>query len=117
MIDATELVVGILRESLDVPVSTEIPAQRPQRLVVVVQEGGPSTPFLSQPRYSLTCWGESDPDAKRMAQACVDALWDAALDHPYLSACTHVSTTRDEWTSTGQARYYVTVDLTVNTDE
>ena len=117
LIDTTAIVVEILSDYLDAPVSTEVPAQRPQRLVTVAQDGGNDTPFLMRPRYSMTCWGDSDQDAKGLARACVDALWDAALDHPYLSACTHVSTARDEWTSTGQARYYVTVDLTVNTDE
>lgn len=114
--DATPIVVGVLKDALPVPVSTEIPAQRPDRLVTVDLAGGSSDPFLNTPRYQLMCWGRSDMDAHGLALACADALWAAAEEHPLLSACQLVSMARDEWTATGQARYLVTVDLTINED-
>lgn len=112
--DTTEIVVGVLRDALQVPVSTEIPSQRPDRQVTVDLSGGSADPFLNTPRYQLMCWGQSEIDAHGIALACVEALWTAAEEHPLLSACQLVSMARDEWTATGQARYLVTVDLTIN---
>lgn len=117
MIDPIALVVGILADALDVPVSTEVPRERPDRLVTVDLAGDHSTPYVLQPRYQILCWGRSDQEAHAMARACLDALWAAADEHPYLSSCQLESMARDEWTSTGQGRYLLVVDLTINTDE
>lgn len=115
--DPTALVVGILAEAMDVLVSTEVPRERPDRLVTVDLAGDHSTEFLMQPRYQILCWGRSDQDAHEMARACLDALWAAAEDHPYLSACQLETMSRDEWAATGQGRYLLLVDLFINTDE
>lgn len=115
--DPTELVVGILADALDVPVSTDVPRERPDRLVTVDLAGDHSTPYVIQSRYQIMCWGRSDRDAHAMARSCVDALWAAAEEHPYLSSCQLESMARDEWSSTGQSRYLIEVDLTINLDE
>lgn len=49
--------------------------------------------------------------------SAVEALWEAAAEHPYLSACQLETLSRDEWSKTGQARYVATVSLVINTDE
>lgn len=115
--DATALVVDVLEGALGVPVSTEIPTDRPGRLVSVALEADRSTPFLLMPTYRLMCWGDSDVDAKSIAMAAVEALWDAALDHPYLSAADLETLSRTSWSKTGQARYEAVVSLVINTDE
>lgn len=115
--DPTEIVVAILDDALGVPVSTEVPATRPERLVTVDLEGKAGTPLIMRPRYQIVCWGRSDREAHGIARACLDALWGAAETHPYLSACQMESMARDEWSATGQARYLLVVDLTINTDE
>lgn len=121
--DVTPLVVTILSQALDgVPVSTEMPwdsssaTAAPRRYVLVDLAGDQSDGFLLRPRYALTCWGASDRDAHSIALACVDALRDAAMDDDLLSACQMESMSRDEWNRTGQSRYLVEVDLTVNTE-
>lgn len=115
--DATELVVSILAEALDVPVSTEVPATRPDRLVTVDLSGDQSDEFVLRPRYALTCWGASDKDAHGIALSAVQALQEAALDHPHLFAAQLETMSREEWSRTGQSRYLCEVDLTINTDE
>lgn len=112
--DTTPLVVGILTDVLDVPVTTDMPKNRPERLVLVDLTGDQSTPYVLHPRYSLTCWGTSDRDAHGIALAAVQALWEAAEDHPYLSSCDLETMSRDEWSANGQSRYLVEVTLTVN---
>lgn len=119
--DATELTVGILQDAFgSVPVSTELPMGRqnaPERLVVVTLMGGPDDGFLWEPVMGITCYGTTDRDAFGMAQYAAEAMAEAAMDHPYMSAAETESISRDEWTTTGQARYYAQVRLTINTDE
>lgn len=117
MVDPIELVVGILSDAMAVPVSTEAPADRPDRLVQVTLVADDGDELILHPRVELLCWGDSDRDAHRMARAAVDALRDAALDHDYLSAASLATMARDEWSRTGQARYLAEVDLIINTDE
>lgn len=117
MIDTTEVIVGILADSLDVPVSTDIPMKRPDRLVMVSLESEESDRFILRPTYALTCWGRSDVDARGIAVSALHALVDAAGTHDYLSHVAMENMTRDEWSGTGQARYVLTVRTTINTDE
>ena len=114
--DAIELAVGILSDELTVPVSTEIPPTRPQRMVAVTLDADYSTEQLTRVNLGLTCWGTSDRDAHGIAMSAVDVLRDAALDHDLLSACQLETMARDEWTKTGQARYFASVVLTINTE-
>ena len=117
MLDSTAIVVAILSEALDVPVSTDIPENRPDRYVMVDLAGDQSTPFVLRPIHSLTCWGATDRDAKSIAMSAVHALSDAALDHPYLSHVSLETMSRDEWAKNGHSRYVAEVQLTINTDE
>lgn len=121
--DVTPLIVRILSQALDdvqvsteMPYSADAPSPTPRRYVLVDLAGDQSDGFLLRPRYALTCWGASDRDAHSIALACVDALRDAAMDDDLLSACQMESMSRDEWNRTGQSRYLVEVDLTVNTE-
>lgn len=115
--DFIGMVLQILRGALSVEVTTDIPPDRPGRLVMVALDGDNSTPFVLRPRIGLTCWGESDRDAMGIALDAVAALQDAALDHDLLSAAELESMSRDEWLRNGQGRYYALVNLTINTDE
>lgn len=119
--DATDLVVDILSEALTVPVSSDMRRERdhvlPTRYVLVSKSGDQSDEYLLRPRYALTCWGTSDKDAHGIALSAVQALQEAALDHPYLFAAQLETMSREEWSRTGQSRYLCEVDLTINTDE
>lgn len=118
--DPNALVVELLSLHLgcEAKVTTEMPTDRPRgNYVGVYRNGGYEDPFLLQPRYDLVCWSDSDKHAYDLAMSCVSALWDAAQDHPYLSAAQLETLSRDEWSKTGQARYVATVSLVINTDE
>lgn len=117
--DPIELTVDILKENVLATVSTEMPKdrERPARYVMVGLDGDVSTPLLLRPRLALTCWGTSDRDANQLAISAIEALRDAALDHPYLSACDLETLSREEWSRNGQSRYLAIIELTINTDE
>lgn len=117
MLDATLIVLDVLRDSLTVEVTTDMPKDRPDRLVLVDLTGDQSDAFILRPRFALTCWGMSDKDAHGLAISAVEALQEAALDHPYLSACDLETMSREEWSRTGQSRYMAEVTLIINTDE
>ncbi len=120
--DTTDLIVSVLAEALDgIPVSTELPFTanmpqgRPQRAVTVALEADQSTEFLLQPTYSLTCWGNTDREAKGIALDCISALQAASETHEYLSACRLQSLARDGWGASAPPRYLAMVELTINT--
>ena len=116
--DDIKLVVGALKGATSlqgVPISTEIPPTRPKRYIAVALIGDISDTLIHRPRVMLTVWGESDADAHGLAVTAFHALADAAQDHDLLSYVALESMSRDEWTATGQARYIVQLDLTINT--
>ena len=112
--DDIALVVGILSDALDVPVSTEVPPTRPERHITVALIGDQSDELIRRPRVSLTVWGSSDMDAHGLAVSAVHELADAALSHDLLSAVELESMSRDEWTRDGQSRYLAELNLTIN---
>lgn len=116
--DTTAIVIDILADELDCPVSTDIPMERPKRLAMVSLDGdGNSDRFILRPIYSVTCWGESDMDAKGIALSALHALSDASETDKWLSAVILDRLARDEWNKNGQARYVLTVHTIFNTDE
>lgn len=118
MVDPIELTVSVLKEALEgVPVSTEVPSDRQPRFVSVSLEGMQDDGFLTTADLGLVVWGRTDRDAAGMTFRAIDALRDESMTHPYLSAAQLQSMSRDEWTSTGQARYFASVQLIINTDE
>ena len=115
--DAVKLVVDLLGDALTVPVFSDMPRNRPARCVSVDLDGDSSTPYLLLPRIALTCWGTSDSNAHGIALSAVEALRDAAIDHPYLSSAQLESMSRDEWGNTGQGRYLAILSQVINVDE
>jgi hypothetical protein len=115
--DCIGLVRDILTDELAVPVATDMPKDRPTRMVMVDLEGDASDEFILRPRVAITCWGRTDRDAHGLAVSAVQALQDASLDHDYLSAAQLETLSREEWSRTGQSRYLAIVELVINTDE
>lgn len=114
--DDIALVVGILQSAFPtVPVSTEVPATRPTRLITVDLTADESDEFIHRPTISLYVWGTSDADAHGLAVSAFHALVDAAKTHDLLSSAALQTMARDEWSGTGQARYLVQIDLVINT--
>ena len=114
--DATALAVDVLSAAMPdgVRVSSEIPPERPDRMVMVSRLGGSETEFLDLPRMQLVCWGRTDAEASSIATTAVHALADAAKTHELLSDSTLDVLSRDEWAGDGTARYVATVNLTIN---
>lgn len=112
--DDIAMVVGILADALPVPVGTEIPPTRPQRMVCVSLTADDSTELLHHITVTLMVWGTSDVDARGLATSAVHALTDAAKTHDLLSSAELETMSRDEWTATGQARYLAQLDLIIN---
>ena len=112
-----ELTVGLLAEALETHVSTEVPSDRPERMVVVTLEDDRSDECILRPTIGLICFGTSDLDAHNLSVAAVTALRCAAEDHPYLSAAQLDSREGDRWGRTGEGIYTCIIDLTINTDE
>lgn len=118
MADDIALVVDVLSDSTalaGVPISTEIPATRPRRMVLVALVGDMSDELIRRPRVMLTVWGTSDVDAHGLAVTAVHELADAAQTHDLLSSVSLESMSRDEWAANGAARYIAQLDLTINT--
>lgn len=115
--DGVELAVSILKDSLGVPVGTEVPRDRPKRFVLVDLDGDESSPFVLRPRIALTCWGATDKDARGIALSALDTLQEASEDHPYLSDASLETMSREEWSRSGQGRYLALINLTINVDE
>ena len=113
-IDSVALVVDILSRSLTVPVSTEIPQKRPQRLVLVEREGGRCDTFYDRPRIGLLCWGASDAEAQGIAIDAAHALAEAATTDRNLSSSSVETMSRDGWAQGNGARYRVVLEMTVN---
>lgn len=114
--NSIELTVGLLAEALEVPVSTEVPEERPERMVIVALESERSDELILRPSVTLTCIGKSDLDAYNLSVSAVDALRESAEDHPYLSSAILGDKAGDRWDRTGEGIYIALVDLTINTD-
>lgn len=115
MTDDIALVVDLLQDAFPtVPVSTEIPATRQTRFINVALTADQSDMFIRRPTVALTVWGRTDADAHGLALSAFHVLADAAQTHELLSSADLQTMSRDEWTNTGQARYLVEVDLTIN---
>ena len=112
-----ELTVGLLAEALDTHVSTEVPQERPERMVVVTLEDDRSDEFILRPVVGLICFGTSDLDAHNLSIAAIAALRMAAYDHPYLSAAQLDNRESDRWGRTGEGICTCLVALTINSDE
>lgn len=112
--DEIELVVSTLSDALDVDVCTDVPPERPDRLVVVALDGYTPDEFLLKPRVALYCYGTSDADAARLALQATKTLQDAALTHPLLSSVEMDTKSGSIWTETGDSYYLAVLDLVIN---
>lgn len=114
-----EICIDVLTRSLPgVEVSSEVPVDgRPDGPYICVwRDSGGGDELLDRPRMAMVCWGPSDAVAYALALDASQALARAADAHPYLSAASCSSMSRDEWGSDGRSRYRVDMDLTINKD-
>jgi len=69
-----EEVVTYLDGQLEVPVSTEAPATRPQKFVVVDPVGGYSTLDERHPQFAVQSWAVTYESAESLARDVCDAM-------------------------------------------
>lgn len=112
--DAVAINVATLKAALDVPVSSEIPIERPERMVCVQRSGGPRDECFDYPEITLLCWGATDAEASGLAISAAHALSEAAESHPLLSSSEMDTMSRDEWSTNGAARYRVVIQQVIN---
>lgn len=115
--DPVRLAVEILQEGFpNVPVGTEVPNDRPGRLVTVALDSMSTDGLTTVETLGIVCWGLTDPDACGMCARAADLLREAAEEHPFLFAAQLDTMARDLWTATGQSRYIAQVSLFLNED-
>lgn len=105
-------VIGFLKTNLTVPVSANVPKDRPSRFVTVERTGGPLDTFRDLPQFAVQTWGTSTADASSLADEVRVLL-------PHLIELTDVARVQVSSTynfpdpESGQARYQTLVGLTV----
>lgn len=65
--NAETLIVQYLSCRLDVPVSTDVPPERPARFVTVERTGGTETRFASRPMLAVQAWGGTRTECGNLA--------------------------------------------------
>lgn len=113
--DDTALIVAILQDAFDVPVSTEIPPTRPERLLHVNYQCRESDVLLHRGTLYLTAWGRTAVEARGMAETVAYELADVALTHDLLSSASLERIDNDTWSRDGQARCTAEISLVINT--
>lgn len=71
-----ERVVSYLSGRLSVPVATEVPEERPERMLAVGVAGGESDGFTETLRLALDAWGQSDLEAHTLLNEALEAVYD-----------------------------------------
>ena len=66
--------IGYLAETLEVPVSTDVPVQRPQVFVTVNRDGGPVTRFDDRAALTVQVWYKDRLQVESFADDVIDAL-------------------------------------------
>lgn len=69
-----EEAVAHLSGALGVPVSTAVPAERPQAFVTVERGGGRVTPYSDSPSLTVQVWHSDRLALESLADAACDAL-------------------------------------------
>lgn len=123
--DVTALLIAHLDDQLDVPVSSEVPAERPARFLQVRRIGGTAQPPVRDfPNIDLRSWDDdSEPDAMALlleARALVWQLTGQSLgaDGPVVYSVSELAGPRQ--TTDQQSEAYIatmTASLSVRADE
>ena len=109
--DVLAELVSYLNSRIDVPVSTERPANK-KRCVVVRRTGGSGTRFLERPRILVHCWADTDMQAATLAMQVSNAMVEAADHVANISQCTENS--RYQNNLDDQHRWSAAFDLVTN---
>lgn len=95
-----------------IPVSLDVPAQRPERFVTIERVGGGETPFIDTPMLAIQCW-----DKSRVKAAALADLTKAVLERAWQMsnvARVDVQSTINFPLDESTPRYQIAVELTVH---
>lgn len=99
-------------ELTGIPVSTDVPAKRPERFVTVERVGGDESPFTDRPLLAIQCWDTSRVQASFLAQR-VKVLLERATRIPAV-ARVRIESTLNYPLDERSPRYQITAELTVH---
>lgn len=101
-------------ELAEIPVSTDVPADRPDRFVSVERTGGERTKILDRPELAIQCWAQSSVAAAELADMLVDVVLPRVYELADLGAFSINSIYNYPLDET-QPRYQITADAVVHT--
>jgi hypothetical protein len=104
-------IIGWLSQKVAVPVSADVPADKPDRFITIERTGGSrDNHVVDRPNLAIQCWGTSRLDASELAYE-VDAILPSIVEIPQV---THFE--RDTFYNFpdehGAPRYQIVVNLT-----
>ena len=118
-----QALVAHLGGVLGVPVSTMVPAQRPERFVIVSRTGGPRLNLAqSRPTVLVECWATRTADAWSLVVAAYDAMDsladrdDALPKGAWVADVDLAEPVNYPDAASGSPRYQFLATLTVNLD-
>lgn len=111
--DAEVTVRQWLASQLSVPVSTEVPANRPAEFVTVERSGGPITDVRDKALLTIECWSTSRTNAGTLAHTVCDSLIAGSISHPQIASADINSIVNNPDPASGQARFQITAIVVV----
>lgn len=114
--DFMKALVKALKAELGVPVSTDVPSERPAEFVTLERTGGQVTMWSDEPSISIRCWAASDAAAYSLASRVCGYINDGARirrDLPMLAKAEVGSAYRNDDMASGQNRHQVNAYFTV----
>lgn len=67
-------VIAHVYSVLEIPVSSEVPAEKPSAFVTIGPSGGTFDRFVQQPLYSVSAYAGSDAEAAALLRDACDAM-------------------------------------------
>ena len=110
--DVIAEIILYLKRTIDVPVSSEVPATRPARFVTVGRVGGSDVELISNPRVDIDAWGSSDLDASTIGETVKAAIFAIVGESSLISDVTRSTYYRSD--IDGYHRYTGTYEFTRN---
>ena len=112
--DVIAEIITYLKQTLNVPVSSEVPATHPARFVTVGRIGGADVELLSTPRVDIDTWGTSDLDASTIGETVKNSMFELMHTSGLISDVYRSSYYRSD--VDGYHRYTGTYEITRNID-
>nr|WP_301888457.1 hypothetical protein [Bifidobacterium dentium] len=101
-------------ELAEVPVSTDVPANRPSKFISIERTGGERTKILDRPELAIQCWAQSSVEAAELADMLVDVVLPRVYELADLGAFS-VNSIYNYPLDETQPRHQITADAVVHT--